>query len=100
MCQFQKFIKKSIFVYIGVSQYVLKLALLVAIMERVGLNSGAVFVIFILLQVLCASNGDHTVVEPITPPEGAKVGECVSFSGYVREIWPSKGLIGLTLLGT
>jgi aminoacyl tRNA synthase complex-interacting multifunctional protein 1 len=32
--------------------------------------------------VLCASNGDHTVVEPITPPEGAKVGECVSFSGH------------------
>lgn len=25
------------------------------------------------------------IVEPITPPEGAKVGECVSFSGYVRE---------------
>ncbi|XP_058207388.1 methionine--tRNA ligase, cytoplasmic isoform X2 [Rhododendron vialii] len=32
--------------------------------------------------VLCASNDDHTVVEPITPPEGAKVGECVSFSGH------------------
>ncbi|KAE9465117.1 hypothetical protein C3L33_02982, partial [Rhododendron williamsianum] len=32
--------------------------------------------------VLCASNEDHTVVEPITPPEGAKVGECVSFSGH------------------
>ncbi|XP_008792236.2 aminoacyl tRNA synthase complex-interacting multifunctional protein 1 isoform X1 [Phoenix dactylifera] len=32
--------------------------------------------------VLCASNQDHTVVEPLIPPEGAKLGECVSFSGY------------------
>ncbi|KAF9661428.1 hypothetical protein SADUNF_Sadunf19G0067700 [Salix dunnii] len=32
-------------------------------------------------QVLCASNEDHTVVEPLLPPEGAKVGERVSFLG-------------------
>lgn len=31
-------------------------------------------------QVLCASNEDHTVVEPLLPPEGAKIGERVSFS--------------------
>ncbi|KAL5720822.1 hypothetical protein ACHQM5_013453 [Ranunculus cassubicifolius] len=32
--------------------------------------------------VLCASNADQTVVEPILPPEGAKIGERVSFSGH------------------
>ncbi|MQL85239.1 hypothetical protein Taro_017751 [Colocasia esculenta] len=32
--------------------------------------------------VLCASNEDHTVVEPLLPPQGAKLGERVSFSGY------------------
>ncbi|MCD9644483.1 hypothetical protein HAX54_032702 [Datura stramonium] len=32
-------------------------------------------------MVLCASNEDHTVVEPLIAPEGAKVGECISFSG-------------------
>ncbi|KAJ4720236.1 tRNA-binding protein [Melia azedarach] len=31
--------------------------------------------------VLCASNEDHTLVEPLLPPEGAKIGERVSFSG-------------------
>ncbi|CAL1408149.1 unnamed protein product [Linum trigynum] len=31
--------------------------------------------------VLCASSEDHTAVEPLLPPEGAKVGEHVSFSG-------------------
>ncbi|GMI80290.1 hypothetical protein like AT2G40660 [Hibiscus trionum] len=31
--------------------------------------------------VLCASNEDHSVVEPLLPPEGAKPGERVSFSG-------------------
>ncbi|KAL0003537.1 hypothetical protein SO802_017318 [Lithocarpus litseifolius] len=31
--------------------------------------------------VLCASNEDHTIVEPLLPPEGAKIGECISFSG-------------------
>ncbi|MBA0841407.1 hypothetical protein Goarm_003898 [Gossypium armourianum] len=31
--------------------------------------------------VLCASNEDHTKVEPLLPPEGAKPGECISFSG-------------------
>lgn len=33
-------------------------------------------------MVLCASNEDHTVVEPLIAPEGAKVGECISFSGH------------------
>uniref|UniRef100_A0A7C9E563 Methionine--tRNA ligase n=2 Tax=Opuntia streptacantha TaxID=393608 RepID=A0A7C9E563_OPUST len=32
--------------------------------------------------VLCASNEDHSVVEPLRPPEGVKVGECVSFAGH------------------
>ncbi|KAL9247816.1 hypothetical protein vseg_021206 [Gypsophila vaccaria] len=32
--------------------------------------------------VLCASNEDHSVVEPLLPPEGAKVGERVSFTGH------------------
>ncbi|KAI8032839.1 Methionine--tRNA ligase, cytoplasmic [Camellia lanceoleosa] len=32
--------------------------------------------------VLCASSEDHSVVEPLIAPEGAKVGECVSFSGH------------------
>ncbi|OVA06069.1 tRNA-binding domain [Macleaya cordata] len=32
--------------------------------------------------VLCASNQDHTLVEPLLPPEGAKIGERVSFSGH------------------
>ncbi|XP_012091137.1 aminoacyl tRNA synthase complex-interacting multifunctional protein 1 isoform X5 [Jatropha curcas] len=31
--------------------------------------------------VLCASNEDHSVVEPLLPPEGAKIGERISFSG-------------------
>lgn len=37
-----------------------------------------------LLQVLCASSEDHTLVEPLLVPEGAKPGECVTFSGYVK----------------
>jgi len=32
--------------------------------------------------VLCASNKDHTVVEPLIPPEGAKLGERISFAGF------------------
>ncbi|XP_009363792.1 methionine--tRNA ligase, cytoplasmic [Pyrus x bretschneideri] len=31
--------------------------------------------------VLCASSEDHTLVEPLLPPQGAKLGERVSFSG-------------------
>ncbi|KAI4370487.1 hypothetical protein MLD38_018838 [Melastoma candidum] len=31
--------------------------------------------------VLCASNEDHSVVEPLLPPEGAKPGERISFAG-------------------
>lgn len=36
-------------------------------------------------MVLCASNDDHTVVEPILPPEGVQVGEKVAFEGYTAE---------------
>ena len=50
------------------------------------------FVVFV--QVLCASNEDHTIVEPLTPPESAKIGECVSFSGYGLKIAPTNGLLG------
>ncbi|KAJ6806388.1 aminoacyl tRNA synthase complex-interacting multifunctional protein 1 [Iris pallida] len=32
--------------------------------------------------VLCASNEDHTVVEPLIPPEGASIGERVIFAGH------------------
>uniref|UniRef100_A0ACD5W014 Uncharacterized protein n=1 Tax=Avena sativa TaxID=4498 RepID=A0ACD5W014_AVESA len=32
--------------------------------------------------VLCASNKDHTVVEPLIPPEEAKLGERISFAGF------------------
>jgi aminoacyl tRNA synthase complex-interacting multifunctional protein 1 len=31
--------------------------------------------------VLCASNDEHTIVEPLAPPEGAKPGELISFEG-------------------
>jgi aminoacyl tRNA synthase complex-interacting multifunctional protein 1 len=36
-------------------------------------------------MVLCASNSDHTQVDPILPPEGAAVGERVKFEGYNAE---------------
>ncbi|CAL4973404.1 unnamed protein product [Urochloa decumbens] len=32
--------------------------------------------------VLCASTEDHTAVEPLIPPEGAKIGERISFAGF------------------
>ncbi|CAN6231774.1 unnamed protein product [Urochloa humidicola] len=32
--------------------------------------------------VLCASTEDHTAVEPLIPPEGAKIGEHISFAGF------------------
>ncbi|KAL6616297.1 hypothetical protein ACP70R_038567 [Stipagrostis hirtigluma subsp. patula] len=32
--------------------------------------------------VLCASTQDHTAVEPLIPPEGAKIGERISFAGF------------------
>ncbi|KAF3485369.1 hypothetical protein F2Q69_00054666 [Brassica cretica] len=38
---------------------------------------------YVALLVLCASNEDHSVVEPLLPPTGAKPGERVSFSGYI-----------------
>ena len=37
-------------------------------------------------MLLCASNEEHTVVEPLTPPEGAEMGERLNFCGSeVRE---------------
>ena len=32
-------------------------------------------------MLLCASNAEHTAVEPLSPPEGAAVGERVHFGG-------------------
>ena len=49
--------------------------------ETLSLSLSHLF--FFSLQVLCASNEDHSVVEPLLPPAGAKPGERVSFSGYV-----------------
>ena len=36
-------------------------------------------------MVLAASNADHTEVELVTPPEGAQVGERVTFPGFPGE---------------
>ena len=36
-------------------------------------------------MVLCASNADHTAVEFAVPPEGAKIGERVTFEGFDGE---------------
>jgi len=36
-------------------------------------------------MVMCASNEDHTTVDFVVPPEGAKNGEKVSFAGYEGE---------------
>ena len=40
------------------------------------------------MQVLCASNATHDQVDPISPPEGAAVGERVTFEGYSGEPEP------------
>ena len=40
------------------------------------------------MQVLCASNATHDQVDPISPPEGAAIGERVSFEGYSGEPEP------------
>lgn len=39
-------------------------------------------------MVLCASNADHTAVEFAVPPEGAKIGERVTFQGHDGEPEP------------
>ncbi|KAB2600439.1 methionine--tRNA ligase [Pyrus ussuriensis x Pyrus communis] len=36
-------------------------------------------------MVLAASNSDHTTVELVEPPEGAQIGEKVTFLGFVGE---------------
>ena len=33
-------------------------------------------------QVLCASNAAHDQVDPVDPPEGAAIGERVTFQGF------------------
>ncbi|CAN7101086.1 unnamed protein product [Brassica rapa subsp. narinosa] len=54
------------------------------ILVCISFHTGASFLLMVsLLQVLCASNEDHLVVEPLPPPAGAKPGERVSFSGYI-----------------
>lgn len=35
-----------------------------------------------MAMVLAASNEDHTQVELVDPPAGAKIGERVTFAGY------------------
>ncbi|XP_073297681.1 methionine--tRNA ligase, cytoplasmic-like [Primulina huaijiensis] len=40
--------------------------------------------------VLCASNQDHSVVEPLISPDEAKIGECVTFSGPEDLLTPKK----------
>jgi methionine--tRNA ligase beta chain len=39
-------------------------------------------------MVLCASNKDHTAVEFVVPPEGAKIGERLTFEGLTGEPEP------------
>lgn len=39
-------------------------------------------------MVLCASNKEHTAVEFVVPPEGAKIGERLTFEGLVGEPEP------------
>ncbi len=36
-------------------------------------------------QVLCASNATHDQVDPIAPPEGAAIGERITFEGFPGE---------------
>jgi methionine--tRNA ligase beta chain len=33
-------------------------------------------------MLLCASNADHTAVDPLAAPEGAEIGELVTFTGH------------------
>lgn len=39
-------------------------------------------------MVLCATNADHTAVEFVVPPEGAKIGERVNFEGLTGDPEP------------
>ncbi|WZZ58000.1 hypothetical protein YC2023_058107 [Brassica napus] len=49
-------------------------------------NSKVIAAVYGPREVLCASNEDHLVVEPLPPPAGAKPGERVSFSGKQKTI--------------
>eukprot|EP00903_Cladosiphon_okamuranus_P013138 g12252.t1 len=42
-------------------------------------------------MLLCASNDDRTIVDPLSPPEGAKVGELVTFEGVLSAPAPPSG---------
>eukprot|EP00904_Undaria_pinnatifida_P006920 jgi/Undpi1/3358/HiC_scaffold_15.g06731.m1 len=42
-------------------------------------------------MLLCASNDDHTRVDPLSPPEGAKVGELITFQGVLSAPAPPGG---------
>ena len=48
-------------------------------------------------QVLCASNADHTQVDPLRPPAGVPIGEKLTFEGFTGEpidvINPKKKLL-------
>lgn len=44
------------------------------VVHRVGILSAG--------MVLCSSNEDHTAVDPISPPEGAAIGERITFEGH------------------
>lgn len=39
-------------------------------------------------QVLCASNAAHDQVDPVNPPEGAAIGERITFEGFAGEPEP------------
>ena len=43
-------------------------------------------------MVLCATNADHTAVEFVIPPEGAKIGERVNFEGLTGDPEPENKL--------
>ena len=34
-------------------------------------------------MLLCASNEDHSQVEPIAPPEGCEIGQLMTFEGHL-----------------
>lgn len=39
-------------------------------------------------QVLCASNAAHDQVDPVNPPDGAAIGERITFEGFAGEPEP------------
>jgi len=45
-------------------------------------------------MLLCASNEDHTVVTPLSPPAGVAVGELITFEGHAAAPEPSGNRAG------